>query len=185
MSWHSAAMTGCPVLTGERVVLRAWQSGDADFVYRACQDEEIQRWTMVPVPYEKEHAAGYVGPMAGEAWSSGTGALFAVVDRGTGEPAGSIGVLRFHEGVAAVGYWTAAPMRGGGRTSEALQLITAWCFTDRHCVRVEATVDVENTASRAVAAAAGFREEGVLRQRMLHRGRRIDVVMCSRLSTDP
>ena len=51
--------------------------------------------------------------------------------------------------------------------------------------RVELEVEPGNAGSRAVAARAGFTEEGTLRQRALHRGRRIDVVSCSLLRTDP
>ena len=165
------------MLIGTLVELRHWRRSDAAEVFRICQDPDIQRWTAVPVPYTEADAVDFVG--------AGDDASFAVVDRASGRLAGAIGVLRFQEGVAAVGYWTAPAMRGAGRTSEALRLLTEWCFGARRCARVELVADVENGASRAVARAAGFVEEGVLRSRMLHRDRRIDVVMCSRLSSDP
>jgi RimJ/RimL family protein N-acetyltransferase len=165
------------VLTGTRVSLRHWRPSDADDVFRICQDPQIQRWTEVPVPYGRRDATGFVG--------AGNEDLFAVVDRASGALAGSMGVLRFHDGVAAVGYWTAPEMRGAGRTAEALRLLTTWCFEVRGCARVELVADVRNAGSRAVARSAGFVEEGVLRSRMVHRGRRIDVVMCARLAGDP
>lgn len=165
------------MLTGDLVELRHWQSSDAAAVFEACQDAEIQRWTAVPVPYTKADAEGFV--------RAGDDASFAVVDRASGRLAGSMGVLRFHDGVAAVGYWTVPAMRGAGRTSEALRLLTGWCFTVHGCARVELVADVDNAASRGVARRAGFIEEGVLRARMMHRDQRIDVVMCSRLPGDP
>jgi RimJ/RimL family protein N-acetyltransferase len=165
------------VLVGTLVALRNWRTADAAEVFRICQDPDIQRWTAVPVPYTEAHAAGFV--------EAGDDASFAVIDRATGALAGSMGVLRFHEGVAAVGYWTAPAMRGAGRTAEALRLITDWCFIARGCARVELVADVGNTGSRAVARSAGFVEEGVLRGRMRHRDQRVDVVMCSRLPSDP
>jgi RimJ/RimL family protein N-acetyltransferase len=165
------------VLVGDRVELRNWRTSDAPEVHRICQDPEIQRWTEVPVPYGLADAVRFV--------TAGDDALFAVVDRASGLLAGSMGVLRFHAGVAAVGYWTAPEMRGAGRTAEALRLLTGWCFAARGCARVELVADVLNAGSRGVARAAGFVEEGVLRSRMVHRGRRIDVVMCSRLAEDP
>jgi RimJ/RimL family protein N-acetyltransferase len=165
------------MLAGDLVELRHWRPADAAQVFRICQDPDIQRWTAVPVPYTEADAAGFVG--------AGDDASFAVIDRASGQLAGSMGVLRFHEGVAAVGYWTAPAMRGAGRTAEALRLITEWCFTVHGCARVELVADVGNAGSRAVARRAGFVEEGVLRARMRHRDQRIDVVMCSRLPTDP
>jgi hypothetical protein len=47
-----------PTLAGRRVRLRPWRPDDAGAVFAACQDEEIQRWTEVPVPYLREHADG-------------------------------------------------------------------------------------------------------------------------------
>ena len=172
-------------LTGERVLLRRWVAADAADVYRICQDPEIQRWATVPVPYAPSDADSFVGPVSAQLWDSGTGAAFAAVDRAGGALSGSMTVLRFAEGTASVGYWTAASMRGAGRTGEALRLLTAWCFAERDCARVEASIDVRNVASTRVAESAGFLLEGVLRSRMVHRGRRIDTAMYSRLSTDP
>ena len=159
------------MLTDGLVRLRPWRPADAAEVHRICQDPEIQRWTTVPVPYRLVDAEGFVA----------AGNPFAVEDVATGGLAGSMSVPRFHEGVAAVGYWTAAGFRGGGRTAAALRLLTGWCFAERGCARVELVADVRNAGSRAVARRAGFTEEGVLRSRMVHRGERIDVVMCARL----
>jgi RimJ/RimL family protein N-acetyltransferase len=38
-------------ITVDELLLRPWQADDADAVYRACQDPDIQRWTTVPRPY--------------------------------------------------------------------------------------------------------------------------------------
>ncbi|MGH3450260.1 MAG: GNAT family N-acetyltransferase, partial [Haloechinothrix sp.] len=42
------------------LLLRPWQPQDAEAVYRACRDPEIQRWTTVPSPYLREHAEHFV-----------------------------------------------------------------------------------------------------------------------------
>jgi RimJ/RimL family protein N-acetyltransferase len=41
-------MTTEPLAVGERVLLRRWRAEDADAVFDACQDPEVQRWTTVP-----------------------------------------------------------------------------------------------------------------------------------------
>jgi RimJ/RimL family protein N-acetyltransferase len=51
--------------------------------------------------------------------------------------------------------------------------------------RVELHVDPENAGSRRVAERAGFRTEGLIRQRFLHRGRPSDVVLYALLASDP
>jgi RimJ/RimL family protein N-acetyltransferase len=173
------------VATGGRVALRRWRDSDVPEVVGACQDPEIQRWTTVPVPYTTQDAVDYGTCVAADQWRDGSGAPLALVGHPGGELVGSMSVLSFDDGVAAVGYWTAPARRGRGLTAEGLRLLAAWCFAERGVARVELEVEPGNAASRAVAARAGFTEEGTLRQRALHRGRRIDVVLCSLLPTDP
>ena len=172
-----------PTLTGPRVVLRPWRADDVDAVTAACQDPEIQRWTQVPVPYERTHAEGFVGGIA-EQTRAGGGALFAVV-LPDGAFVGSIGLFPPHEGVGEIGYWTAAPYRGRGLTSEAVRVLSEWAFTEHSLHRVQLLVHPANQGSRRVAERAGFLAEGVIRQRMQHRGRPADAVMYSRLPTAP
>ena len=49
-----------PTLTDEVVLLRPWRPEDAEEVFRACQDPDLQHFTQVPVPYLLEHAVGFV-----------------------------------------------------------------------------------------------------------------------------
>ena len=172
-----------PTLTGPRVRLRPWRAGDVDAVFAACQDAEIQRWTQVPVPYAPEDAEGFVRDIAPDTWARG-GGLFAVEPRDGGPLVGSIGLFPPHEGYAEAGYWTAPGHRGRGLTAEALRVLTAWAFDDVGLRRVELVVDPLNAGSRGVAERAGFRPEGIVRQRFLHRGQPSDVVLYALLPTD-
>jgi RimJ/RimL family protein N-acetyltransferase len=171
-----------PTLTGPRVRLRPWRPDDADAVHAACQDAELQRWTEVPVPYLREHAEQFVGPIAARTWAEG-GALFAVEHDGV--LVGSMGVHGVRDGVAPVGYWTVAGQRGRGLTGEALRVLTGWALAQPDVHRVELVADPANTASCRVAESAGLRAEGVLRQRYAHRGVPTDVVLYAVLATDP
>lgn len=65
---------------------------------------------------------------------------------------------------AWIGYWVAKAVNGGGVATAALALGLDHCFGPVGLHRVEATVRPENTASRAVLAKVGFREEGLLRR---------------------
>jgi RimJ/RimL family protein N-acetyltransferase len=173
-----------PVLHGVNLLLRPWTLADADDVFAACQDRDIQRWTTVPSPYLHADAVHYVGEVAPAAWQSG-GAVFAVVIAATGRLSGSIGAHGMVDGVAHVGYWTAAVARRKGLTAEALRVLTRFFLGEGGAARVELVVEPDNVGSRRVAEAAGFAAEGVLRQRLLLRGRRADVVMYSVLPSDP
>lgn len=173
-----------PTITAPRVVLRPWRADDIDAVTAACQDPEIQRWTQVPVPYERRHAEEFVGGTAEKTRADG-GALFAVELRNGEGLVGSVGLFPPDEGVGEIGYWTVDGQRGRGLTSEAVRVLSEWAFTELALHRVELHVDPANVGSRRVAERAGFHAEGVIRQRFQHRGRPADVVLYSRLSTDP
>ena len=71
-----------PTLPGRRVTLRPWHQDDADAVFDACQDADIQYWTTVPSPYSRDDAAFYVTEVAPQAWADG-GGVFAVVETAT------------------------------------------------------------------------------------------------------
>ncbi|MFD0784173.1 GNAT family N-acetyltransferase, partial [Micromonospora azadirachtae] len=96
------------------LLLRPWRADDAEDVFRACQDPDIQRWTTVPRPYLPEHAHGFVTDFTADAWREGTGAPFAVCDATTGELLGSCGLVALDTrlGSGEVGYWTAPWARG-------------------------------------------------------------------------
>ncbi|HEY6597290.1 MAG TPA: GNAT family N-acetyltransferase [Asanoa sp.] len=41
-------------ITADGLLLRPWRTGDADVVFRARQDPEVQRWTTAPSPYLRD-----------------------------------------------------------------------------------------------------------------------------------
>jgi len=171
------------VLVGAQVLLRPWAAADADAVFAACGDVEIQRWTTVPSPYTQADAVAYVTEVAPEAWKRG-GAEFAVVEAATGRLVGSIGAHDMSDEVAHVGYWTRPSGRGRGLTSDALRTLTGWFLRDGGAARVELVVEPANVGSVLVAETSGFTREGLLRQRFVLRGRRADVAMYSMLAGD-
>jgi RimJ/RimL family protein N-acetyltransferase len=177
-------MTAQPVLTGRAVRLRPWRADDVDAVLSACQDAEIQRWTEVPVPYRREHAEAFVGEVAERMWAAG-GGQFAVETLDGGALTGAMTLFPPRDGVGTGGYWTVPAHRGLGYTAEALCLLCDWAFGGLGLRRVEVVVDPANAGSRGVAGSAGFRAEGVLRQRSLHRGVPVDDVIYGRLASDP
>jgi RimJ/RimL family protein N-acetyltransferase len=173
-----------PTLRGPRVRLRPWRADDAGAVLTACQDEEIQHWTEVPVPYLVEHAEDFVGRAAADTWARG-GAQFAVETVAGGSLVGAVTLFPPRDGVGVGGYWTVAGHRRAGLTGEALRVLSAWAFDELGLRRMELVVDPANVGSRRVAESAGFRAEGILRHRSVHRGRLVDDVMYSLLATDP
>lgn len=174
-----------PPLADEVLVLRPPSPVDVPAIAAACADPEIARWTMVPTPYTRAHARRFVA-QAGRWWQTGrTGAVFAIVERASGQLVGMIGLEPAEPGLAEVGYWIAPGARRRGHATRALRLVAGWAFEDPGLVRLELHTLLGNEASGAVAAKAGFTREGVARRGLVFRGERRDGVVFSLVRGDP
>jgi len=142
------------------LLIRPWRAEDADEVYRACQDPEIQRWTTVPRPYLREHAEGFVRTGAGQAWAAGTGAPMGVFDEVTGELLGATGLVRLDRTGGEIGYWTAPWARGQAVATRAARAVARWALGPLGSQRLAWRAEVGNHASRLVALRIGVRVAG-------------------------
>ena len=130
--------------------LRPLQSSDAEWIYHACQDTEVQRWTKIPRPYTREHAKSFVADQNGERLAN------AIIDSRTGEPAGVAGIHHIKDGVATVGYWIAPQARRAGAASTALKILPTIARRLGDAQTMRAIIAETNVASRATAERAGF-----------------------------
>ena len=131
--------------------LRPLQSSDAEWIYHACQDTEVQRWTKIPRPYTREHAKSFVADQNGERLAN------AIIDSRTGEPAGVAGIHHIKDGVATVGYWIAPQARRAGAASTALKILPTIARRLGDAQTMRAIIAETNVASRATAERAGFK----------------------------
>ena len=154
-------------ITVDELLLRPWQAGDAEAVYRACQDPDIQRWTTVPRPYERHHAVDFVTDYTDRAWSKGTGAPMGVFEAATGKLLGSMGLrLDLLAGEAEIGYWTVPDARGRGVATRAGRALARWALDGLGIRRLVWRATLGNHASRLVALRIGVQIEGVQRARL-------------------
>ena len=165
------------VIASDGVIgLRHWQEEDADAVFEACQDVEIQHWIpLIPRPYRREDALAFVrgeselGPHS-----------YAIVEGGRVVGAVGLGVSRSRSG--RIGYWCVREARGRGVTTRALRLLCRYGLEELGLLRLELITDPDNVGSQRVAEKVGFRREGILRSHLDHPdGRRRDSVMFSLL----
>ncbi len=149
-------------LHADALVLRPWREDDADWVYAACQDRELQRWLPgLPRPYTRDDARAFVTDTLGLGPYQ-----FAMTEQGA--LVGSIGLhLGGHES-GSVGYWCAREARGRGITTRAVSRLCRYALKDLSLARLELTTDVDNLASQRVAEKVGFRREGVVRSHLRH-----------------
>jgi RimJ/RimL family protein N-acetyltransferase len=153
-----------PHLTDGHIAVRRPADHDVPAITRACQDPDIQRYTLVPSPYSEDDARTFV-TRSHQAFDRGTAAPMVVVSPATGEFLGTCGIVdrEPHDLVAEVGYWVAAHARKAGVATAATRLVCRWAFDRLGLERIHLEAAVENAASNAVARAVGFRLEGTLR----------------------
>ena len=130
--------------------LRKLEETDVDWLTRACQDEDVQRWTKIPRPYERHHGEAFVKDHAGEL------AVWVIVDSRTQEPVGVCSIHNITNGVASVGYWVAPWGRMSGAASTALLILPTLARRIGNAHTLQATIAQTNTASRRTAERAGF-----------------------------
>ncbi len=125
---------------------------DAEWITQACQDTEVQRWTLVPRPYKHEHALGFIDNTINESH------LWVIEQQDTNEPVGviSIHTIDLDTGDADVGYWIAPWGRGRGAAVYALNLVEQFARTIPTIKFLSAHIAESNSASRATASRAGF-----------------------------
>lgn len=173
-----------PPLRGNQIALRPFQVSDAAAIAAACRDPDIPRFTMMPEGMTDEQARQWV-ERGLEWWPRGV-ARFAITHPALDECAGQIGIqFDFPARRAEAFYWLDRRVRGRGIAGEALNLVTAWAFRDHDIVRVQLVTHLDNEASQKVARHCGFTREGVLRAWEPVKNDQPDVVMWSRLITDP
>jgi RimJ/RimL family protein N-acetyltransferase len=162
-------------LTDGYVMLRVPTTHDIDQIVEACQDPEFQRWTTVPVPYERTHAEEYIQSFS-DGWSTGRNPGWVMVEPSDSRRyLGGIDLRLDGAGAAEVGFAVAPWGRGRGVCTAALRQVCRWGFADLGLDRIAWYAHVGNEASRSVAEKVGFQIlQGTLRQALVARGTRYD-----------
>jgi RimJ/RimL family protein N-acetyltransferase len=164
--------------------LRPFTTADIDWVHQVSLDPVVQRFIDLPSPYRRQDAEFFVERLALGGWSSGTRAEFLAEEAGTRQRLGRVGLHLRQDRTAEIGYWADPSVRGRGVVSGAAAATCQWAFDTLGLELIEWRAEVGNHASRRVAEKVGFRVEGVLRRRLIHRGRRADAWVGSLLPTE-
>ncbi len=173
-----------PPLAGLHVALRPFRIGDAAAIAKSCRDPDIPRFTTMPDALTEARARQWIETGL-EWWPRGL-ARFAVTVPPSDECAGQMGIqLDLAARRAEAFYWLDRRVRGRGIAVEALDLVAQWAFRDHGTVRAQVVTHLDNERSQRVAERCGFSREGVLRAWEPVKDDQPDVVMWSRLATDP
>jgi len=132
--------------------LRPLATDDADWIFEACQDAEIQKWTQIPRPYTQEHAVNFAKTLAGDV------EVWVIESNSAEKPYGVIGVHSINPAtrIADIGYWCAPWGRRKGAIKNRLQLFIEKMKSRNDVGAIQATIAEPNIASRKTAETAGF-----------------------------
>jgi [ribosomal protein S5]-alanine N-acetyltransferase len=173
-----------PTFETERLIVRRIEEGDAEGFHAAYGDPEAMRFWNFPAQ------RSIAETVASIKWARRGGnirhGVWAIIQR----CGGFVGMINYHGRetrnrhlelgwIVVRAYWRQGIM------TEAAQPVLEYCFTRLKTHRIEALIEPENIASRALAARLGFiREGGLLRDRLCVEGAFRSVLMYSLLYPD-
>ena len=152
-----------PPLDDGVVRLRRWERHDLACIEAAGADTRIPQGTTVPAVFSEAEGMAFIERQ----WrrqSEGQGLSLAIARMHSDAAVGLVTLLfRRQPAVVGLGYWVVPPARGHGLAARAVVLLAPWALRLGTVNRVEALVEPENVSSLRTLAAAGFRQEGLLR----------------------
>ena len=175
-------------LTDGIVTLRPPNIDDVPALVEAVQEsvEQIMPWMDWCTPqYGEETARRWLNDLP-EAWEAGTQYALVITDAHTGELLGGAGLNHINHDyrLANLGYWVRTSATGRGIATRTARLVGEFAVKQVGLLRAEIVVAVGNKPSLRVAQKCGARREGVLRNRLIVRGKALDAVMHSLIPQD-
>jgi ribosomal-protein-serine acetyltransferase len=166
--------------------LRPHQPRDATALWEAVRESfaEVSPWLPWCHPqYSVAEATEWIASRTRVA-AEGLEHAFAIVDADD-RLLGGCGLNQFNRihRFANLGYWLRSSATGRGVATEAVRQVAEFAFQKTDLVRLEIVCAVGNDRSQRVAERANAVREGVLRDRLLLRGRPVDAVMYSLVRT--
>lgn len=164
-------------LQTERLLLRLFQTGDAETVVTLCHNYNLYKNTLyLPYPYTLNDALAWIERhydhfLADKSYE------FAVTDKETGELYGAIALSnnkRFNQGEIA--YWIGERYWGNGYATESAQSILRFAFEEKKLHKVFARYFSSNPASGQVMKKIGMKQEGRLKDHVIKDGTYKDLV---------
>ncbi len=158
-----------------RLLLRPFQTTDAEAVHCLTGSRDVAAGTFLPHPMDRQAAQDWITERVKDQ-GAGTGVTFAITLAGSGELIGSIGmelVLAHEQG--RLSYWLGRAYWNRGFGTEAVTALVEYGFNSLRLHRIYAPHFHTNPASGRVLQKVGMTHEGRLREHYLRFGQRIDV----------
>ena len=169
------------VLENRRVRLRPLELTDFEALKALAMDADLWQYTLTRAD-DAVSLAAYLR-QAVEGREQGLRYPFAIIDRATGELAGSTSYYNVSapNQSLSIGYtWVGTKFQRSGLNRACKHLLLTHAFGQLNCERVELETDARNHKSRTAMARMGATEEGLLRShRPTQGGIRRDTVIFS------
>lgn len=174
-----------PTLETPRLRLRKLSMRDAQDIFDYSQDPQVARYVLWEAQTSLSEARSYIRFMLRK-YRLGEPASWGIEWKETGRIIGTIGFMWIQRDNAAaeVGYSLSRAYWNRGIMTEALSALLRYGFRSMNLNRIEAQHETENPASGAVMRKCGMQREGTLRQRLLNKGRFVDVELYAILRRD-
>lgn len=170
-------MTTTLCLTTERLYLRPLHDEDTDSVYEIFRDAETMRYWSTPPHASVADSRRMISRWA-TTMATGKMVTLAITEQNTSGDR-LIGVVILHSiddasAHAELGYILHRDFHHRGIASEAVRALVQHGFTTMKLHRIEAALDPDNHASKALLTKLGFSREGLLRERWCVNGEFFD-----------
>ena len=174
-----------PSLETERLRLRKLCMRDAADIFDYSRDPLVAKYVLWDAQTSLSEARSYLRFMLRK-YRLGEPASWGIELKATGRIVGTIGFMWIQRDNAAaeVGYSLARGLWNRGLMTEALRAVIDFGFRSLNLNRIEAQHESENPASGTVMQKCGMLREGTLRQRLMNKGRFVDVELYSILRSD-
>ena len=174
-----------PEMETPRLRLRKLRMRDAEKLFSWMSDPEVARYVLWRAHRTRGETRSYLRYIRSQ-YRRGFPCSWGLEIRETGELIGTMGVMAWYpdHGCMEVGYSLGRAWWNRGYATEALARLMQMMFTEMGVHRVEALCDTRNPASARVMEKCGMRREGLLRQKMLNKGERIDVLLYAALKDE-
>lgn len=164
-----------PLLTTARLLLQEIEPEDQAFIFQGLSHPEV-------IPFYGVRYDSFDATKAQMDWyrqltEQGSGLAWKMVEKQTGEKFGVIATYAYkpEHNKAEVGFWLLPTYWNKGYAAEALQTVIAYWKEEKLLHRLEAFVEVGNTASSKLLEKAGFLHEGTMRDCEIKNGNYISL----------
>ncbi len=177
--------TPFPVLTTERLLLRAITKEDVKDIFAMRSDKSVMKYIGRPLAKTLDDAEKLIEMIQGIV-TENKGINYGITIKGSDRIIGTVGFWNMSkpDGRAEIGYMLHGDFHQKGIMPEALTAVLKYGFEKMNLHSVEARVHPENSPSIRVLLKKGFKKEAHFRQNYFFEGAFLDTVAFGLLKSE-